>query len=737
MSALGETLVSLPQELIDNVLRHLADPHDLMSVACTHPSLHAKVVTSPVWFDLLHSYWRFDNSAITDIFAPPTRRRRQHQDAYAEFCRRMVEEKKVGAMLESLVSCPRGRLKVVDAISKQFMDNADAVRRYRLARGRARGDFAVDYHCLNVERHLSRKLGFHILDKIHKHEDDDLAQGYSALFALFAVSCFRETDGLDLNLWAHVHGMFTRHMYGRHEPDEDVSNDRDRRLYAEERRRQWGAMSIERRIADVGVCMTSNGYAPADPSNYNDLASTFLGNAMLDRHVTIPINLVAVFCALCQEFGLQAKPVGFPGQMLAVVQDGGRSVYVSPFDGFGILDPAELETRLMGMGYGYGRNDLYRPVSGREVVIRCARNVFDRLERGTVSANGMPALYGALTSLKMVGQRGPLAEAQFSALVAIHYPYDIAIWDELNEPEWEDHILRTRLSDITRRTPKRRFEQTREIGHKCGVVFRHRLFGYYAVITGWDSFCDQSEHWIQQMRVDSLPFGRYQPFYHALVVDGSSRYVAQENIIPLPNPEIDEDAIAAAATIGGVNPATTEARTADAAAAAAHIASDRQVVDPRTTQARQRLLARFGLFENHNELAAAGARDVDNDDEELPDADADAGTGIDDAGAGAAVGGGRRSRPTTARSEAAIEREHARRTAAQLCANPEIGRYFRHHRRGKFVLGSDLREEYPDDIDHDLDLDADSKHDAQDEEAKREARRRRDEELDEEVARLS
>ena len=44
---------------------------------------------------------------------------------------------------------------------------------------------------------------------------------------------------------------------------------------------------------------------------------------------------------------------------------------------------------------------------------------------------------------------------------------------------------------------------------------------------------------MQAMNIDALPLGRNQPFYHVLVDEqdrprGSSTYVAQENINPLP-----------------------------------------------------------------------------------------------------------------------------------------------------------------------------------------------------------
>ena len=86
---------------------------------------------------------------------------------------------------------------------------------------------------------------------------------------------------------------------------------------------------------------------------------------------------------------------------------------------------------------------------------------------------------------------------------------------------------------------------------RLGHVFRHRLFGYVAVIRGFDETCLASEQWIQGMGVDPLRYGRHQPFYHVvrkprwlselaapkltlssvqITEDGSGRYVAQENI---------------------------------------------------------------------------------------------------------------------------------------------------------------------------------------------------------------
>ena len=733
-------LLALPPELFDHILRFIPEPHGLIPIACTNSTLCERVMASSVWSDLLTTYWPFDNASVARIFERPTSRRRQHpHDGHAAFCRRMAEEKEVGRIIEGMVETPRGRIKAVELISKQFMDIVDAVRRYRENHGRSQGDFAVDYHSLNIERHLSRKLGFHILDKIRRSDDEDVAGGYTALFALFAVSCFRDTDGLILNLWQHIQGMYAHHLFG------EMANEttREAHIGRGELRRRWLLMPVEDQIADVGLCMTRNGYVPADEQTYNSLPATFLGSAMLEKHPTIPINLVAIFCALCQEFGVEAKPVGFPGQMLAVVLDGDRRIFVSPFNGYTILTPQDLATRLSGMGFGSSRGDLTRPVSGKEIVVRCARNVFDRLERGTVSMSGMPALYAGLSSLKLVGERGPLAEAQFASLVAIHYPLDVGFWETLEEPEWEDQFLRTRLNDVTKRDPQRRFKQTREIVHRVGLIFRHRLFTYFAVIVGWDSYCKQSEQWMAQMRIDSLPYGRYQPFYHVVVTDGSSRYVAQENIIPLPNPEIDAQGRPKRSSV-------SSSSSSDGNSTIRRFpTSDVPAVDPRTTLARQRVLARFGLIDNEqNQRAVASAAaaaaversfagpaaaqvvvvadaaaEDDDDDDNDNDHNNDRSVRTEDE---------ERERPTTTEFER--DQEQARETAALLCEQPEIGKYFRYYRGGRFVLSSDLREEYPDDVDHDLD---DGDEQAGLDEAAAEAKRRREEELDDELARLS
>ena len=56
---------------------------------------------------------------------------------------------------------------------------------------------------------------------------------------------------------------------------------------------------------------------------------------------------------------------------------------------------------------------------------------------------------------------------------------------------------------------------------------KHRRYEYMCVITGWDSQCEASLEWMNEMGVEELSGGSHQPFYNVFADDGSSRYVAQ------------------------------------------------------------------------------------------------------------------------------------------------------------------------------------------------------------------
>ncbi|KAG0087651.1 F-box protein 21 [Podila epicladia] len=79
-------------------------------------------------------------------------------------------------------------------------------------------------------------------------------------------------------------------------------------------------------------------------------------------------------------------------------------------------------------------------------------------------------------------------------------------------------------------SPFGRDRQRPEPEYYVGEVFRHKSYRYLGAIYGYDLKCEQPENWIQSMGIDSLKYGRNQPFYNAILADGAQRYVAQENV---------------------------------------------------------------------------------------------------------------------------------------------------------------------------------------------------------------
>ena len=81
-------------------------------------------------------------------------------------------------------------------------------------------------------------------------------------------------------------------------------------------------------------------------------------------------------------------------------------------------------------------------------------------------------------------------------------------------------------------------QMDREVKFDLGQCVTHARFKYRGVIVGWDSECKQSEEWCATMKIDDLPLGRKQPFYHVLAdtrdrPNAQMTYVAQENIEPI------------------------------------------------------------------------------------------------------------------------------------------------------------------------------------------------------------
>jgi regulator of sirC expression with transglutaminase-like and TPR domain len=78
--------------------------------------------------------------------------------------------------------------------------------------------------------------------------------------------------------------------------------------------------------------MTDEQFLAADQGDsYYDIDNSFL-HAAFHGKPTIPLTLVSIFCALADECGLCARPIGFPGEVMAQVDDLTEPLIVSVFE---------------------------------------------------------------------------------------------------------------------------------------------------------------------------------------------------------------------------------------------------------------------------------------------------------------------------------------------------------------------------------------------------------------------
>lgn len=306
---------------------------------------------------------------------------------------------------------------------------------------------------------------------------------------------------------------------------------------------------------------------------YRDLQNNYIGIALQDAdHPSLPLISVAIFCALGQRLGLDARCCGIPSHAHAMVIPpqgetlDGRELApgATPADPM-YLDPYRSDDevplsslRVMLAEWGILQPQFSGALSDSttaEVVLRTSRNILatvqefrahatstDNTGHPTIRLHSNPfadldnAFYSALWAHYMFGNPprrvGTTAQNQFVPLILERferlYPMDATLVERHVIPLYDDQPDRpsellealrvVRAADQTPKQLRRRNTPASKDGVKyhVGQVFRHRRYAYTGVITGWDIECGMGSDWIAHNNVDSLSRGRNQSFYHAL-----------------------------------------------------------------------------------------------------------------------------------------------------------------------------------------------------------------------------
>ena len=155
-------------------------------------------------------------------------------------------------------------------------------------------NFTREYYSFEIARLISREIGL-ILLRDMKNRREISTEGKSLINALFIIQCF------------HPHGIFLSlnrlHSIGQRLLDDPI----------------FSTLNLNEKCELIMTTMKIEKFLPANGgSEYYDLENSFLFSTF-DGKPTIPLTLVSIFCALAEECGLIARPVGFPGEVMAQV----------------------------------------------------------------------------------------------------------------------------------------------------------------------------------------------------------------------------------------------------------------------------------------------------------------------------------------------------------------------------------------------------------------------------------
>ncbi|KAL9114155.1 MAG: hypothetical protein Q9227_001927 [Pyrenula ochraceoflavens] len=330
---------------------------------------------------------------------------------------------------------------------------------------------------------------------------------------------------------------------------------------------------LKKRATKVAAFLKDQNYVGIRSGReYHNIEHNFLGIALSgDEHNSLPLVSVVIYCHLAKKLGLTARPCCFPFHVHAIVQppegfdwegrelgssDAPAPMFIDPFDSAVEIRPERLQSELnFILGANTPRESFLTASSDVEVITRCARNIPNSLEQchqaPLTPIDTERAQYAALWALGLLSQP-PVPGAAGLPVQSRHhlrllmrcfiedFSHDVSLIQDYLLPTCRTHPDYDRFRELAeevyetdaapREIKSRSSPRGGGVRYQIGHVFRHRRYGYKAVIVGWDTRCEMNEEWIQLMHVDQLSGGRGQCFYNAFVNDMSSRYVAEENI---------------------------------------------------------------------------------------------------------------------------------------------------------------------------------------------------------------
>lgn len=306
--------------------------------------------------------------------------------------------------------------------------------------------------------------------------------------------------------------------------------------------------------------------------DYHALRNNFISLALFDpSHTSLPLQSVAIYCAVARRLNVNAKPSNYPLHVHAVIEapphgdlDGRlfsnddyaerannerETMHMDPWRSSEEVPREELTSRLRQMGVPQQQHAHHLgATTNLEVALRAGRNIMTSVQqvrdhrRGVSRLSTTPdveaAWYSMLWAMLILGDSNSAVtlHRRRQCLPYLlehhkqHFPEDLDLMEAVLAPmfagEREHHIMlhlisQSRAADenakpITARNTVGDVDLKTKVRYKIGHYFQHKRFGYEGIVFGWTPRCEMGEQWIAHMNVDSLPDGRDQPFFNVL-----------------------------------------------------------------------------------------------------------------------------------------------------------------------------------------------------------------------------
>ena len=538
-------LLQLPDELLDCVISQIATPDDTHRFGLTCTRAHELVCASPVWRRHCLETWKYwapRHDVSAKLAQPPL-----HTDWRQLFVERVRTDRMASRTFEALLLTQQGRAQRMQEIAAEGLDVQDLLLKIKdETPDDAEDVLARRWHAEAILGMVYRARAVDIWRRLRSGEEVSLEEAISG-YDLFVLATDRT------GVMEKVKARLSRIAQGI----------RDTTTNFDERSTRQKAMLIADYLG-LGVLVGN-----PDIENYHALRNNFVGVALFDApHSALPLQTVAIYCAVASRLGVDAKASNVPGHVIALVKsppgqsldgdpdaadDGpGRIMFVDPWRSGHVISPEELHHMLSEGGFPpQPPVEYFTGADPIEMVLRTSRNMLRSVEGARMenphNLDIEAAQYSALWSMFVLGDPNlALAPTRrrhcLRFLVEqfqIYYPEDTALFVEHALPLLEGQDEQRLVSQVVEsmqeddrgeKTRRPRSDADAGVRYRIGQYFQHKRYGYRGFIVGWDSYCAAGDGWIERMGVDDMPGGRRQPFYRIFGDDRSNRYVAQENI---------------------------------------------------------------------------------------------------------------------------------------------------------------------------------------------------------------